>query len=40
MYVGFMDLGKPYEMVNSEILWQVLRIYDLGGKLLIGIKSM
>ena len=25
--------------LNREALWQVLRIYDVGGKLLYGIKS-
>ena len=29
MYVGFM-----------EVLWQVLKMYDVGGKLLNGIKNM
>ena len=37
--VGFMDLGKAYNRVNREALWQVLKIYDVGGKLLNGIKS-
>ena len=27
-------------MVNREALWQVLRMYDVGFKLLGGIKSM
>ena len=27
-------------MVNREALWEVLRMYDVGGKLLNGIKSM
>ena len=26
--------------VNREALWQVLKMYDVGGKLLNGIKSM
>ena len=26
--------------VNREALWQVLRMYDVGGKLMSGIKSM
>ena len=38
--VGFMDLEKGYHRVNREALWEVLRMYDVGGKLLIGIKSM
>ena len=40
MYVGFMDLEKVYVRVNREELWQMLRMYDVGGKLLSGIKSM
>ena len=27
-------------MINRDALWQVLRMYDVGGKLLSGIKSM
>ena len=27
---GFIDLEKPYERVNKEALWQMLRIYDFG----------
>ena len=40
VYVGFMDLEKAYNRVNREALWQVLRMYDVGGKLLNGINSM
>ena len=40
MYVGFMDLEKAYGRINKGALWQVLRTYDVGGKLLNGIKSM
>ena len=29
-----MDLEKAYYRVNREALWQVLRMYDAGGKLL------
>ena len=32
--MGFMDLEKAYDRVNREALWQVLRMYDVGGKLL------
>ena len=31
---------KAYARVNSGALWQVLRTYDVGGKLLNGIKSV
>ena len=40
VYVGFMDLEKTYDRVNKEALGQVLRMYDVNGKLLNGIKSM
>ena len=33
-YMGFMDLKKAYERVHKEALWQVMRIYDVDGKLL------
>ena len=38
--VGFIDLEKAHVRVNTEALWQVFRMYDVGGKLLSGIKSM
>ena len=38
MYIGFIDLEKAYNRVNTEALWQVLRIVE--GKLLSGIKSI
>ena len=37
---GSLDLEKPYDRVNREAPWQALRMYDVGGKLLNGIKSM
>ena len=40
VYVSFMDLEKAYDKVNREALWQVLRMYDVDGKLLNGFKSM
>ena len=40
MYVGFIDLEKAYDRVNRKELWQVLRMCDVGGKLLNGIKSI
>ena len=36
----FTDLEKAYNRVNREFLWQVLRMYDVEGKLLSRIKSM
>ena len=35
-----MDLEKAYDRFNRELLWQVLRMYDVGGKLLNSIKSI
>ena len=40
VYVVFIDLGKAYDRVKMEDLWQVLRAYDVEGKLFSGIKSM
>ena len=40
VYVGFMDLEKVHESVNRKVSWQVLRMYDVGGKLSSGIKSI
>ena len=40
VYVGFIDLEKAYDKVNKETVWQVLRMYDVGGKLLNGVISM
>ena len=40
VYVGFIDLEKAYDRFNREALFQVLRLCDVGGKLLNGIKSM
>ena len=40
VYVGFIDLEKANNRVNTEVLQQELRMYDVEGKLLSGIKSM
>ena len=36
----FIYLEKAYDRVNREPLWLVLRMYDVDGKLLGGIRSM
>ena len=38
--MGFIDFVKAYDTVNKKALWQVLRIFDVSGKLLSGIKNM
>ena len=38
--MGFIDLEKTYGKVNRETFSQVLKMYDMGSKLLSGIKSM
>ena len=40
VYLGFMNLEKVNDRVNREALWQVLRMYDMGDKLLSGIRLM
>ncbi len=32
LYATFMDLEKAYDIVNWMALWEVLRIYGVGGK--------
>ena len=39
VYVCFIDL-EVYNRVKRNILWQVLRMYMIWGKLLSGIKTM
>ena len=38
--MSFIDLEETYNRVNREALWQFLRMCDVDGKLLSGIKSM
>ena len=38
--MGFMELEKAYQRVSREALWQVLRMYNVGDKLLNSIKNM
>ena len=38
--MGFKDMEKAYDRVNRKALWHMLRMYDVGGKMLSGIKTM
>ena len=38
--MGFINLEMVYNRVNQEALCYALKMYDLDGKLLSGIKSM
>ncbi len=35
---AFMDLGKAYDRVDWDTVWDVLKIYGVGGRLLDGVK--
>ncbi len=39
MPAAFMDLEKTYDRVDRKSLWDVLRIYGVGGHLLEGSKT-
>ena len=40
VYFAFLDLEKAYDRVDRKALWNVLRIYGVGGRLLRAVKSM
>ena len=40
LYMDFIDLEKAHDRVNRDALWQVFRMYNVGNKLLSGIKNM
>ena len=40
MYFAFLDLEKAYDRVDGDAMWNVLRLYGIGGKLLRGVKSL
>ena len=39
LYVGYMDLEKAYDRIDREGLWECLRMYGIGGRLLEAVKS-
>ena len=40
VYFAFLDLEKAYDRVDRDALWNVLRLYGIGGRLLQGVKSL
>ena len=39
LYAAFMDLRRAYDVVDRPALWDVLKIYGVGGKLLDAVKA-
>ena len=40
VYFAFLDLEKAYDRVDRDAMWNVLRMYGIGGKLLRAVQSM
>ena len=40
VYFTFLDLEKAYDRVDRDAMWNVLRLYGIGGRLLQGVKSL
>ena len=40
VYFAFLDLEKAYDRVDTDAVWNVLRLYGIGGRLLRGVKSL
>ena len=40
VYFAFLDLEKAYDRVDRDAMWNVLRLYGIGGRLLRGVKSL
>ena len=40
MYFAFLDLEKTYARVDRDVMWNVLRLCGIGGRLLRGVKSL
>ena len=39
MYFAFSNLEKEYDRTDRDAMWNVLRLYGIGGRLLLGVKS-
>ena len=40
VYFALLDLEKAYDRVDRDAMWNVLRVYGIGGRLLRGVKSL
>ena len=40
LHFAFLDLEKAYDRVDRDAMWNVLRLYGIGGRLLRGVKSL
>ena len=39
VFSAFMDLEKAYDAIDRHGMWQMIRVYGVGGKLLKAMKS-
>ena len=39
VFCAFMDLEKAYDTIDRHGMWQMLRVYGVGGKLLKAVQS-
>ncbi len=39
VYAAFNDLEKAYDMIDWIAMWDVLKVYDVGGSLMNGVKA-
>ena len=40
VFWAFMDLEKPYDTIDRHGMWQMLRVYGVGGKLLKAVQAV
>ena len=40
VYFAFLDLEKAYDRVDRDAIWNVLRLYGIGGRQLRGVRSL
>ena len=39
VFLAFMDLEKAYDTIDRHGMWQMLRVYGVGGKLFKAVQS-